>query len=117
MTPQYREYLCGKIHQARITDAHLDYIGSITIDSLLLEKADLHPGQKVLVVSNSSGARLETYIIAGKPGSGEVCINGAASYHIRQGEVVIIIGFILSSTPVHPKAILVNQHNQFVDYL
>ena len=117
MTLQYREYLCGKIHQARITDAHLDYIGSITIDPLLLEKANLHVGQKVLVVSNSSGARLETYIIEGKAGSGEVCINGAASYHIRQGEIVIIIGFILSTTPVEPKAILVDKNNRFVEYL
>ncbi len=114
-----REVLSCKIHKATITEANVSYVGSITIDPLLLEKIDLWPGQKVLVVSNTSGSRLETYVIKGStPGNGEICINGAAAHLIKQGEEVIIIGFEFSDHPIlEPKCILVDDKNQFVQYL
>lgn len=113
-----REVLQAKIHKASITEANVSYVGSITIDPVLLEKTDLWPGQKVLVVSNTSGARLETYIIKGQtPYNGEICINGAAAHLIKEGEEVIIIGFTLSDRPVEPKCILVDDKNAFVRYL
>ncbi|RMG90426.1 MAG: aspartate 1-decarboxylase [Chloroflexi bacterium] len=107
----------SKIHKATVTEANVDYIGSITIDADLIEKAGLWPGEKVLVVSNTSGARLETYVIEGERGSGEICMNGAAAHLIKAGEEVIIIGFELTDKPVEPKAILVDKQNRFVRYL
>lgn len=112
-----REILQSKIHKATVTEADLSYIGSITIDSDLMERVDLWPGQKVLVVSNTSGARLETYTIAGEPGSGCICINGAAAHLIKKGEEVIIIGFELCKEPNVAKQILVDENNQFVKIL
>lgn len=113
----WRELLSSKIHQATVTEANLSYIGSITIDQELMEHTDLWAGQKVLVVSNTSGARLETYVITGPRGSGVICINGAAAHLIKKGEEVIIIGFQFSPNPVEPKAILVDGQNRFVKYL
>ncbi len=112
-----RELLQSKIHKATITEANLSYIGSVTIDTDLLDRIDLWPGQKVLIVSNTSGARLETYVIAGNRGTGQVCINGAAAHLIKQGEEVIIIGFQVSDKPIEPKCILVDENNRFVKYL
>lgn len=107
----------SKIHKATVTQADLNYIGSITIDEDLLEKADLWPGEKVLVVSNTSGARLETYVIVGERGSGTICMNGAAAHLIKKGEEIIIISFELTDAPVEPKAILVDKNNQFMRFL
>ncbi len=112
-----REVLQGKIHKATVTEAELSYVGSITIDEALLEKIDMWPGQKVLVVSNTSGARLETYVIKGPKNSGTICINGAAAHLIKKGEEVIIISFQLSDRPVEPKCILVDDKNRFVRFL
>lgn len=112
-----REVLQSKIHKATVTEADVSYIGSVTIDSSLLERIDLWPGQKVLIVSNTSGARLETYVIAGEPGSGIIGINGAAAHLIKKGEEVIIIGFQWSEKPVEAKCILVDEKNQFVKNL
>ncbi len=112
-----RELLQSKIHKATITEADISYIGSVTIDTDLLDRIDLWPGQKVLIVSNTSGARLETYVIAGNRGTGEICINGAAAHLIKKGEEVIIIGFQVSDKPVEPKCILVDETNRFVKYL
>jgi aspartate 1-decarboxylase len=112
-----RELLQSKIHKAIITEADISYVGSVTIDSDLLKKIDLWPGQKVLIVSNTSGARLETYVIEGQAGTGEICINGAAAHLIKKGEEVIIIGFTFSDKPVEAKCILVDKENKFVRYL
>jgi len=109
-----REVLSSKIHKAIVTDADVAYEGSIAIDSSLMERVGLWNGQKVLVVSNTSGARLETYVIPAKPNSGEICINGAAAHLIKKGEEVIIIGFEITDEPITPKIILLNQKNQFV---
>jgi len=100
-----------------VTEANLKYIGSITIDSLLLKKTGLYPGEKVLVTSVTSGARLETYVIAGKSGSGEICMNGAAAHLIKKGEIIIIMGFELTNKPVKPKIILVDKKNNFIKFL
>ncbi len=112
-----RELLQSKIHKATITEADISYVGSVTIDPELLEKIDLWPGQKVLIVSNTSGSRLETYVIEGSRGSGEICINGAAAHLIKKGEEVIIIGFQFSEKPIEPKCILVDKENKFVRFL
>lgn len=112
-----RFVLSSKIHNATVTEANLAYIGSITIDEDLIEKVGLWPGEKVLVVSNSSGARLETYVIVGERGSGSITMNGAAAHLIRTGEEIIIMGFQLSDKPVTPRIILVDANNRFVRYL
>ena len=112
-----RWLLRSKIHRATVTEAGLNYIGSITIDEDLLEKAGFWPGEKVLVASNTSGARLETYVITGKRGSGTICMNGAAAHLIKVGEEIIIMGFELADKPIKPKNILVDKNNKFVKYL
>jgi len=109
--------LRSKIHKARVTETNLNYIGSITIDEDLIEKAGFWPGEKVLVVSNTSGARLETYVIPGERGSGIICMNGAAAHLIKTGEEIIIMGFELTDKPIKPKNILVDEKNGFVRYL
>ena len=112
-----RSVLRSKIHKAVVTEANIDYVGSITIDEDLIDKADLWPGEKVLVVSNTSGARLETYVIAGERGSGVVGLNGAAAHLINVGDEVIIMAFELTNEPLNPTLILVDEQNQFVRYL
>lgn len=112
-----RWMLRSKIHKAVVTEANLLYIGSITIDEDLLERVGLWPGEKVLVVSNTSGARLETYVIPGKRASGIICMNGAAAHLIRAAEEIIIMGFELSNEPVAPKSILVSPDNRFIKFL
>ena len=112
-----RSQLRSKIHKATVTQANLDYIGSITIDEELIEKVGLWPGEKVLVVSNTSGARLETYVIVGPAGSGVICMNGAAAHLISAGDEIIIMGFELSAEPIEPTMILVDELNRFVKYL
>ena len=112
-----RWVLKSKIHKATVTEADLNYIGSITIDEDLLDMIGMWPGEKVLVVSNTSGARLETYTIPGERGSGIITMNGAAAHLINKGDEIIIIGFELSDKPVKPKQILVDEDNKFVRYL
>lgn len=97
-----------------MTQADVSYVGSITIDRTLIDRVGLWEGERVLVVSNTSGARLETYVIAGPAGSGEVCMNGAAAHLIKPGEEIIVIGFELASAPIEPKIILVDENNRYV---
>lgn len=112
-----RFFLHAKIMKANVTQADVDYVGSITIDQDLIDKSGLKVGEKVLVVSNTSGARLETYVISGEKDSGVICMNGAAAKLIKTGEELIIMGFELSDKPVEPKVILVDKDNKFVEYL
>ncbi|MBC7712053.1 MAG: aspartate 1-decarboxylase [Rhizobacter sp.] len=112
-----RELLQSKIHKATVTQADIAYIGSITIDQDLLDRIDLWPGQKVTVVSNTSGNRLETYVIAGARGTGVIGINGAAALLIKKGEEVIIFSYALSDRAITPKMILVDSHNKYVQDL
>lgn len=112
-----RTFLRSKIHKATITEANVDYVGSITIDEALMKKADLKEYEKVLVVDNSNGNRLETYVIKGKKNSGAVCSNGAAAHLIKKGDEVIIMAFELGSKPGRPKNVLVDTKNRFVRFL
>jgi len=112
-----RWVLRSKIHKAIVTEANVEYIGSITIDEDLIEKAGLWPGEKVLVVSNTTGARLETYVMVGERNSGIICMNGAAAHLIKVGEEIIIMGFELSDKPIKPKSILVDKNNRFVKFI
>jgi aspartate 1-decarboxylase len=112
-----RWILRSKIHKATVTEADLNYIGSITIDEDLMEKAGFWPGEKVLVVSNTSGERLETYVIVGKKDTGIICMNGASAHLIKVGEEIIIMGFELTKKPIKSKNILVDKNNKFVRYL
>ena len=83
----------SKIHRARITEANLNYVGSITIDEDLMDAAQLMEGERVQIVNNNNGERLETYVIKGERGSGEICLNGAAARKAEVGDVVIIISY------------------------
>ena len=89
------EVLKSKIHCARVTEANLNYMGSITIDEDLMDAANMIAGEKVAVVDNNNGERFETYIIKGERGSGKVCLNGAAARKVQPGDVVIIMSYAL----------------------
>jgi aspartate 1-decarboxylase len=88
-----RTLMKSKIHRATVTEANLHYVGSITIDRQLMEEADLLPNEQVQVVDIDNGARLETYVIPGEPGSGVLCLNGAAARLVQPGDKVIVISY------------------------
>ncbi len=119
MTTLQRTMLTGKIHRATVTAADLHYVGSITIDADLLAAADVLPGQQVDVVDVTNGARLTTYAIAGEPGGGEVCVNGAAAHLVHPGDVVIVIAYGTMSDAeartYEPHVVLVDADNRVVD--
>lgn len=104
----------SKIHKATVCQADVNYVGSITIDEDLMDRVGLWTREKVLVVSNTSGARLETYAIPGERGSGVINMNGAAAHLIKAGEEIIIIGFELTGVPIETKQILVDKQNRYV---
>lgn len=89
------EMLKSKIHRVTVTEANLNYIGSITIDSDLLDAAGILEGQRVFIVNNNNGERIDTYVIAGKRGSGVICLNGAAARKAQPGDIVIIMTYAL----------------------
>lgn len=100
-----------------VTEANLHYIGSITIDEDLLKRTNIWPGERVQIVSNTSGNRIETYVIKGKRGSGIICVNGACSHMIKRGEEIIIMAYTLSTSAIKPKCILVDKKNRFIKNL
>jgi aspartate 1-decarboxylase len=100
-----------------VTDANPEYIGSITIDKDLLARADIWAGEKVLIADVNNGSRFETYTVEGKPGSGMVCVNGAAARLVKPGDRLIIMAFELTDKPITPKIVLVNDKNQYVKTL
>ena len=108
--------LKAKIHRATVTDADLNYEGSLTVDTNLLEKTGILEYEKVHVVNINNGARFETYIIKGKPGSGEICLNGAAARLGQKGDKVIIIAYALFSEEElknhKPNIVLVDDNNK-----
>ena len=108
--------LKGKIHCATVTEANLQYMGRITIDDELMEKAGIIPNERVQVVDNNNGARLETYTIPGPRGSGVVCLNGAAARCAQVGDVVIIMAYALfaeDEARAHkPKVVMVDEKNK-----
>lgn len=91
----FRYMLKSKIHRAVVTDADLNYVGSITLDRDLMEAADILPNEKVTIVNNNNGERFETYVIEGEPGSGTVCLNGAAARLVQKGDIVIILTYTI----------------------
>ena len=109
----------GKIHRATVTQANLNYIGSITIDQDLLEAADIYPYEKVQVVNVTNGARLETYTIAGARGSGVICLNGAAARLTAEGDIVIIINYAQFNEEeirtLEPQIVFVDEQNHITE--
>lgn len=109
----------SKIHRATVTEANLNYMGSITIDAALLRAAHILPGEKVQIVNNNNGARLETYTITGKENSGIICLNGAAARLVQPGDTVIIITYALMSeqeaSQIKPVVVMVDERNRVVD--
>jgi aspartate 1-decarboxylase len=108
--------LKSKLHRAVVTDADLNYVGSITIDEALMEAADIVPFEKVHVVNNNNGARFETYVIKGERGSGTICVNGAAARLVQKGDVVIILSYCSVSreeaADVRPTIVLLDEQNK-----
>jgi aspartate 1-decarboxylase len=104
----------AKIHRATVTDANPDYVGSITIDDELLQRADIWPGEKVLVADVDNGARFETYTVKGNAGSGTICVNGSAARLVKKGDKIIIMAFEYTDKPVDQKVVLVDERNRFV---
>lgn len=117
----YRTMMKGKIHRAKVTEANLNYVGSVTIDEDILNAVDMLPNEKVQIVNNNNGARLETYIIPGKRGSGVVCLNGAAARLVQEGDTVIIISYALVSeeelNTFSPKVAIMDDHNKIVEMI
>ncbi|AJS58073.1 aspartate 1-decarboxylase [Paenibacillus sp. IHBB 10380] len=114
----FRHMMKSKIHRATVTEANLNYVGSITIDENLMEDADLLENEKVQIVNNNNGARLETYVIPGPRGSGVICLNGAAARLVQPGDTVIIISYAVMSQEelvTHkPTVVFVDEHNRSV---
>lgn len=104
----------SKIHRAVVTGADLNYVGSIGIDRVLLQRTDIVPGEKVSVWNVNNGQRIETYAIELPENSGEIVINGAAARHFHPGDHVIIVAFCLTDEAVTPRMISVDAHNRFV---
>jgi aspartate 1-decarboxylase len=85
----------SKLHRATVTEANLNYVGSITIDENLMDAANIWENEKVQIVNNNNGARFETYVITGERGSGVICLNGAAARQVQPGDEVIIISYVM----------------------
>lgn len=114
----FRTMMKSKIHRARVSEANLNYVGSITIDQDLLDATDILPNEKVQIVNNNNGARFETYVIPGERGSGVICLNGAAARLAQVGDIVIIIAYAIISDDelpsFTPKVALVDEFNRIV---
>lgn len=113
-----RTMLKSKIHRATVTGADLHYIGSVTVDAELLAVADLLPGEQVAIVDITNGARLETYVIPGEPGSGVIGINGAAAHLVHPGDLVILISYAQldeqTARTYQPRVVQVDAENRIV---
>ncbi|PKM42566.1 MAG: aspartate 1-decarboxylase [Firmicutes bacterium HGW-Firmicutes-8] len=111
----FRTMLKSKIHRAKVTEANLNYVGSITIDEALMEAADVLPNEKVQIVNNNNGARFETYVIRGPRGSGVICLNGAAARLAHEGDRIIIISYAVvdnqEAAQFKPRVIFVDDKN------
>ena len=112
-----RTFLRSKIHRATVTEANLDYVGSVTIDSELMRLADIQEWEKVLITNLTNGSRLETYAISGPEGSGALEINGSAAHLTKKGDEVILMTFETAERPSDPRCILVDGQNKFVKHL
>src|SRR5699024_5263970 len=117
----YRTMMKSKIHRGRVTEANLNYVGSVTIDSDILDAVDLLANEKVQIVNNNNGARLETYVIAGERGSGVICLNGAAARLVQEDDIVIIIAYAQIAEEqlktFSPKVAIMNENNEIIEML
>ncbi len=117
----YRTMMHSKIHRARVTESDLNYVGSITIDSDILDAVDILPNEKVEIVNNNNGERFATYVIAGERGSGKICLNGAAARLVQVGDVVIIMTYVQleeSELQGHaPKVAVLNENNEIEEMI
>lgn len=112
------EMLKSKIHRIRVTEANLNYVGSITLDKTLIEAVGILPGEKVQIVNNNNGARFETYVIEGPADSGMVCLNGAAARLVQPGDLIIVIAYAwldaAEAATFKPKVIFPDQDNRLL---
>ncbi len=115
---QQIEILKSKIHRVKVTDANLEYVGSITIDEDLMDAAQLIEYEKVQVVNNNNGERLETYVIKGERGTGTICLNGAAARKVQKGDILIIVSYIQidleSARKFKPTIIFPDENNRMI---
>ncbi len=113
------EFLHSKIHRATVTDANLNYVGSITIDSALLKAANIQEWQKVEILNVNNGERFQTYVIKGEENSGQICLNGAAARKVQKGDKVIIVTYAhLDRTEINefkPSIVIVDDNNKIIE--
>ncbi|GAB2574727.1 aspartate 1-decarboxylase [Gracilibacillus alcaliphilus] len=116
-----RTMMKSKIHRARVTEANLDYVGSITIDQDIMEKVDILPHEKVQIVNNNNGKRFETYVIAGERGSKVFCLNGAAARLVQPNDVIIVVAYAMVSEEelidFQPKVAVMDEANNIKQML
>ena len=117
----FRTMMNGKIHRARVTEANLNYVGSITIDEDIIDAVGILPNEKVAIVNNNTGARLETYVIAGDRGSGVICLNGAAARLVQPDDIIIIISYVMVAEDRlrdhQTKIAIMNENNQIMELI
>ncbi|MCX7920685.1 MAG: aspartate 1-decarboxylase [Clostridia bacterium] len=115
----YITLMKSKIHRARVTEANLDYVGSITIDEDLMDSADILKNEKVQIVNNNNGNRFETYVIPGERGSGMICLNGAAARLVHPGDIIIIISYgqfdRKEAVDFEPRIVFVDDNNRTIE--
>jgi aspartate 1-decarboxylase len=116
-----RTMMKAKIHRATVTEANLHYVGSVTVDEEILERVDILPNEKVQIVNNNNGARLETYVIPGPRGSRTICLNGAAARLVQPGDRVIIISYALMDEQEiknhRPRIAIMGEGNEIVEII
>lgn len=112
----FLQFFKSKIHRATVTEANLNYVGSITIDENLMKAANIYEGEKVQIVNNNNGERFETYVIKGEAGKGMICLNGAAARKAEIGDIIIIISYAFmtpeEASNFHPISIHVDENNK-----
>lgn len=117
----FRTMMNGKIHRATVTEANLNYVGSITIDEDIIDAVGMTANEKVQIVNNNNGARLETYIIPGERGSGVICLNGAAARLVQKGDIVIIISYAIvpeEKLAAHnPRVAIMDENNRIKELI
>jgi aspartate 1-decarboxylase len=117
----FRTMMNAKIHRAKVTEANLNYVGSITIDEDILDAVGMVPNEKVQIVNNNNGARFETYIIPGERGSGVICLNGAAARLVQKDDIIIIISYVLvpeeKLSSHKPKIAIMDENNKIKELI
>jgi aspartate 1-decarboxylase len=114
----FLQFFKSKIHRARVTEANLNYIGSVSIDEALMKAANIYEGEKVQIVNNNNGERFETYVIKGEANSGMICLNGAAARKVEIGDIIIIISYAFmtpeEAKTFHPVSVFVDDQNKII---